>query len=540
MKSTMFARATAAAAVLAVTVVAAEAVTLRSFNGGEPASIDPHRVSGDWENRIVGDYLEGLMTEDINAQPILGQAESYTISDDGLVYTFTIRDDAMWSDGMTVTAQDFEYAFKRLLSPEMAADYAYLQYPIKNAEAINAGELSADELGVRVIDDKTIEFTLEAPAPFFLDALTHYTAYPVPMHVVEELGDEWISMENIVSNGPYTPVEWIPNSFIRAVKSETYYDAANVAIDEVIYYSMDDISAALQRYRAGEFDILTDFPADQFGLLEDQYPGQAKVAPFLGVYYYVLNQTLPALQDDSVREALSMAINREIIGPDILGTGEIAAYGWVPPGTANYDFGEYRPEWADLPYGEKVAMAIEMMEAAGFSDDNRLSLQLRYNTNENHRRIAVAIAAMWEPLHVDVELFNSEVAVHYDALQENDFDGVGRAGWLMDYNDPINMLELLRSDIIYNYGRYNNDEFDALLRQSANITDVEERSAILRQAEELAMSETAVLPIYYYVSKNVVAPHVCGFLDNAKDIHRTRWLTIAPEGESCPDMMGGM
>lgn len=526
MRTGTFLKATAVAVALALTTASASAVTLRSFNGGEPASIDPHRVSGDWENRIVGDYLEGLMTEDINAQPILGQAESFTISDDGLVYTFVIRDDAVWSDGVSVTAGDFAFAFARLLDPERASDYAYLQYPIRNAEAVNGGEMTADMLGIVVIDDKTLEITLEAPAPFFLDALTHYTAYPVPVHVVEEFGDDWIRMENIVSNGPYTPVEWIPNSYIRAEKSETYYDAANVQIDEVYYYSMDDITAALQRYRAGEFDILTDFPADQFELLETQYAGEARVAPYLGVYYYVLNQTLPELQDPNVREALSMAINREIIGPNVLGTGEIAAYGWVPPGTANYEFGEYRPEWADLPYGEKVAMAVSLMEAAGYSDSNQLTLQLRYNTNDNHQRIAVAIAAMWEPLHVNVELFNSEVAVHYDALQNVDYDGVGRAGWLMDYNDPINMLELLRSDIIYNYGRYNSPEFDALLRQSATMTDIAARSAVLRQAEELAMSETAVLPIYYYVSKNVVAPHVQGFLNNAKDIHRTRWLTI--------------
>lgn len=503
----------------------AMAVTLHQFNGGEPASIDPHRVSGDWENRIVGDYIEGLMTEDIGAQPILGQASGYTISDDGLVYTFTIRDDAVWSDGTPVTAGDFEYAFKRLLDPEMAADYAYLQYLIAGAEAYNSGEGAADDVGIRVIDDKTIEFTLAAPAPFFLDALTHYTAYPVPRHLVDELGEDWIRPENIVANGPYKIVEWVPNSFIRAEKNDTYYDADNVQIDEVVYYSMDDISAALQRYRAGEFDILTDFPTDQYSLLQEQYPGEAHVAPFLGVYYYVLNQNMESLSDVNVRRALTMSINREVIGPDILGTGELPAYSWVPPGTANYDFPEFRPDWASMSYADRVAEATELMAAAGYSTENPLTLQLKYNTNENHQRIAVAIAAMWKPLGVEIELFNSDVAVHYDALQNNDFDGVGRAGWLMDYNDAINMLELLRSDIGYNYGRYNNPEFDALLRQSATITDPAERAAVLRQAEEIAMNDVAVLPIYYYVSKNVVSPRISGFEDNAKDIHRTRWLT---------------
>lgn len=527
MKFVPLAKFTAAAAALAISFsLGAEAQTLRSFNGGEPASLDPHRVSGDWENRIVGDYLEGLMAEDAMAQPILGQAASFTISDDGLVYTFTIRDDALWSDGTPVTAGDFDFAFRRLFEPERAADYAYLQYPILNAEAINAGEMEMDQLGVRVIDDKTIEFTLGAPAPFFLDALTHYTSYPLPRHVLEEFGDDWIRPQNIVGNGPYNIVEWVPNSYIRAVKSETYYDAANVQIAEVYYYALDDISAALQRYRAGEFDIMTDFPTDQYQLLQTQYPGQAHVAPFLGIYYYVMNQTMPELQDVNVRTAMSMAINRDIIGPDILGTGELPAYGWVPPGTANYPFEGYTPEWASWSYGDRVAEAVRLMEAAGYTARNPLNLQLRYNTNENHQRIAVAIAAMWEPLHINVELFNSEVAVHYDALQNNDFAGVGRAGWLMDYNDAINTLELLRSDIIYNYGRYNNPEYDALLRQSATITDMAARAEVLRQAEVIAMSEVAALPLYYYVSKNVVSPRVSGFVDNAKDIHRTRWLSV--------------
>jgi oligopeptide transport system substrate-binding protein len=345
------------------------------------------------------------------------------------------------------------------------------------------------------------------------------------MHVVEEYGNEWIDPDNIVTNGPYTITEWVPNSHIKAVKNDSYYDAASISIDEVMYYAMDDISAALQRYRAGEFDILTDFPTDQYQLLQDQYAGQAHVAPFLGLYYYVINHNKEEIKDPNVRLALSMAINREVIGPDILGTGELPAYGWVPPGTANYDFPEYRPDWAEEPYGDRVAQAVELMEAAGYSADNPLTLQLKYNTHEDHQRIAVAIAAMWEPLHVNVELFNSEVAVHYDALQNNDFDGVGRAGWLMDYNDAINMLELLRSDIGYNYGRFDNADFDQLLRDSATVTDAEARAAMLRQAEEIAMSETAALPIYYYVSKNVVSPAITGFEDNAKDIHRTRWLT---------------
>ncbi len=504
---------------------AASAATLHMHNGGEPGSIDPHKVSGDWENRVVGDYLEGLMTEDENAEAILGQAASYTVSEDGLVYTFKLRDDAVWSDGEPVVAHDFVAAFQRLMDPATAAEYAYLQYPIKNAAAINGGDITdLNELGVKEIDEKTVEITLENPTPFFLQALTHYTAYPIPTHLFDEVGDSWTKMENIVANGPFKLVEWLPGSHLKSVKNETYYDAANVSLDEVYYYIQDDLQAALQRYRSGEFDIMTDFPSDQYGLLESQYPGEARVDPFLGVYYYVMNQDNPKLQDVNVRKALSIAINRKVIGPDILGTGELPAYGWVPPGAANYEGETYNPAWADQDYGERVAEAKALMEAAGYTADTPLTLQLRYNTNDNHQRIAVAVAAMWKEIGVNVELFNSEVAVHYDALRAGDFE-IGRAGWLMDYNDPINMLDLLKTGVDNNYGRYSNAEYDALLDQSNATLDLVERAGLMHQAEAIAMDEFGVIPIYYYVAKNVVSPKISGFVDNAADIHRNRWIS---------------
>lgn len=513
---------------------AASAVTLQLHNGGDPRTLDPHKASGNWEDRPISDYIEGLMTLDAAGEPILGQAASYEVSEDGLVYTFTLRDDAVWSDGTPVTAKDFVLGAQRLQDPATASSYAYLNHFIKNAEAINSGEITDfDELGVKALDDKTVEITLVAPTPYLLAALTHYTAYPVPSHVVEAKGEEWSQIGNLVANGPYVPVEWVPGSLIRSEKNESYYDAANVQIDEVVYHITEDDNAALNRYRAGEFDILSSFPADQYQLLQDQYPGEAHVAPFLGVYYYVMNQEREELKDVNVRKALSIAINREVIGPDVLGTGEIAAYGWVPPGTANYPADAYMPEWASQEYGARVEEAKALMEAAGYSADNPLNLQLRYNTNENHRRIAVAIASMWEPIHVKVELFNAEVGPHYDALQEGDFQ-IGRAGWLMDYNDASNMLDLLKSGTEQaggtiawgnNYGRYSNAEYDDLLTQAMTELDLEARGQLLANAEKIAMDEFGVLPIYYYVSKWVVSPRIEGFVDNPVDRHLTRYLS---------------
>ncbi|HEY9009871.1 MAG TPA: peptide ABC transporter substrate-binding protein [Devosia sp.] len=537
MKISNVLKAVAVAGVLAfASLGAAQAVTLNTMNGSEPGSIDPHKASGDWENRIIGDYIEGLVAEDALAKPIPGQAESWDISEDGLVYTFHLRDGIQWSDGTPVTAGDFEFAFRRLFDPATASEYAYLQYPIKGGSEINDGSMPLDsaDFGVKVIDDKTLEITLEGPTPYFLEALTHYTAYPVPKHVVEAKGDDWTKVENVVGNGPFKIVEWVPGNYIKSVKSDTYYGAADIKIDEVYYYVQDDLAAAFNRYRAGEYDILTDLPFDQQAFVKENLPGEGRFAPFAGIHYYVINQEKEQFKDVNVRKALSISINREIIGPDIWGSGEPPAYGWVPPGTGNYEGVElYTPDYADLPYEQRVEEAKQLMAAAGYTPENPLKLQIRYNTNDNHQRLAVAIAAMWQEIGVQAELFNAETPVHYDALRAGDFD-VGRAGWLLDYSDPSNTLELLKTGTKQadgkinwgnNYGRYSNAEFDKLLDQAAAESDLAARAKMLGEAEKIAMDEFGAIPLAYYLAANVVKPSVQGFEDNPKDIHRTRWLT---------------
>ena len=515
----------ATAFVSTILSLSAHAATLNIHNGGDPTSLDPQKISGDWENRIDGDIFEGLVTEDPKDNPIPGQAASWTLSPDQKVYTFKLRDGIKWSDGTPVTAQDFVFAFQRLMDPKTAAQYAYLQYTIKNAEKINKGEIKdPTQLGVKAIDDKTLEITLENPTPYFLNALMHYTAYPLPKHVVEAKGDSWVKVENIVTNGPYKPVEWVPGSHVSNVKNDQYYDAKDVKIDKVNFYTLEDQSAALKRYRAGEFDILTSFPADQYEWIQKNLPGQAHVVPFLGTYYYVLNATKPPFNDKRVRQALSMAVNREVIGPKILGTGELPMYSWVPPGTANYGEPAY-VSWKDEPYKQKVEEAKKLLKEAGFGPDHPLKAQLRYNTNDNHKRIAVAIAAMWKPLGVDIELYNTETKVHYDEMQRGQVE-IGRAGWLADYNDPINFLNLLSTGVEMNYGRWSNPDYDALIKQGNEEIDLKKRAEIYKKAEQLALDDSAAIPIYYYVSQNIVAPKVQGFVDNIQDIHRTRWLSV--------------
>ena len=510
---------------LALSPFAAEARVLNIQNGGDPSSLDPHKLSGDWENRIAGDIFEGLVTEDAGAEPIPGQAESWEVSDDGLTYTFTLREDIAWSDGEPLTAEDFVFSFRRLMNPETAAEYAYLQYPILNAEAINSGDMSVEELGVEAVDERTLEITLERPTPYFIGALTHYTAFPIPEHLIEEHGEDWVKIGNIATNGPYVPIDWVPGSHVTTEKNPAFHDADNVSIEGVKFFVLEDQSAALKRYRAGEFDILTDIPKDQYAWMQENLPGQARVAPFAGLYYYVVNNQEPPFDDARVRQALSMAINREVIGPQILGTGELPAYSWVPPGMAGY------PEpatvsWKDMPYPERLEEAERLLEEAGYGEGGEpLDVQLRYNTNDNHKRVAVAIASMWKPLGVDVELYNTETKVHYDELSRGVLE-VARAGWLADYNDADNFLNLLKSDVEFNYGRYSNEEYDSLIDEANAETDPDARAELLRQAEQIALDDSAAMPIYYYLSENLVSPKVEGFENNAFDIHRTRWLTL--------------
>ena len=493
---------------------------------GEPASMDPHYVSGTWENNIVGDMFLGLMTEDPKAQPVLGAAESYNVSNDGRVYTFKIRDHK-WSDGTPVTAADFAFSFQRLLDPASATEYAYLMYIIKNAEAVNTGKMKPEELAVKAVDDKTLEITLNEPAPYFLAALTHYTAYPVPKHVVEKHGKEWSKPDNIVVNGPYTLSSWVPNATVKLEKNPEYYDLGSLQIDTLVFHTQEDRVAIQKRFRAGEIDIARDFSSDQMGWLQENMPNETKIAPYLGIYYYPMNTSKPPFDDVRVRKALSMAINREAIMKKVLKSGEIAAYSFVPPGIGNYKKDPSYVSWKGMKYKDRLAEAKSLLADAGYSKDKPLKFTLRYNTSENHKRVAIAVVDMWKSLGVEAELFNSEVKVHYADLKTGDFE-VARAGWIGDYNDPQNFLSLLEKRTgPNNYGRYDNDQFNKLMMDAEKENDITKRADIMAKAEAIAMEDQPVIPIYYYVSKNLVSQKVKGWVDNAQDIHRWRYVSLA-------------
>jgi oligopeptide transport system substrate-binding protein len=498
---------------------------LRIANAGEPETLDPHHVTETWENRIVGDMFMGLTTEAADGSIIAGAAEGWQASDDGLVYTFKLRDHS-WSDGVPVTAGDFLFAFRRILDPATAAEYAPLLYTIRNAKAINEGTIEdMDALGVQALDAKTLKITLESPTPYFLEQLTHYTAFPVPKHKVEELGDDWVKPGKIVGNGPYTVVEWVPKDHVRSVRNPAFYDADNVSIDSVTFYPAEDRSAATKRFLAGEIDIQYDFASDQIDWLKENLPRETRIAPYLGVYYYAINTRKAPFDDRGVRQALALAIDREAITDKILRTGERPAYGFVPPGTDAY--GEpAHVDWKDTPYPDRLIKAQDLLAAAGFGPERPLRLTLRYNTSDTQKKVAIAVAAMWKQLGIQTELFNSEVKTHYKDMQEGNFQ-VARAAWLADYNDAQNFLDLMDSESgVLNYAGYGNPEYDRLMAEASKTADPKARTQLLHQAEAIAMTDMPNIPIFYYVSKDLVASSVKGWIDNSKDIHRTRFLRV--------------
>ncbi len=504
--------------------IAQAAGTIRIANMGEPASLDPHYVAGTWENRIIGDIFLGLTTEAADGTIIPGAAESWTASEDGTVYTFKLRNH-QWSDGEPVKASDFVFAMQRILKPETASTYASLLYTIKNAAEINSGKLPAEELAVKALDDKTLQFTLVGPAPYFTAQLAHYTAYPLPEHKLKELGKDWAKDSRMVGNGAYTLKEWVPNAHVELVKNPKFYDAENVSIDNIFFYPQEDRAAVLKRVRADEIDVATDFASSDLKWLNKNIPDYVRISPYLGIYFYPLNMKHEALKDIRVRQALAMTVDRETLTNKVLRTGEIPAYSMVPPGTGTYGAPAY-VEWKDWPQSKKNEKARELMKAAGYDKNNPLSIELSYNTSENHKKIAIAISAMWKKnLGVKTTLSNTEVKVHYKNLDTKQFE-IGRAGWIADYNDPQNFLYLMEDYNAKNYSSYNNDQYDELMKKASLEGNMVKRDELMRQAETLAMRDMPNIPIYYYVSKQLVNPRVKGWIDNPGDYHRTRFLSV--------------
>jgi oligopeptide transport system substrate-binding protein len=502
---------------------------LHRGNAGEPQTLDQAQTSINIEAFILKDLYEGLTVYDAAGKIIPGAAESWTLSDDGVTYTFKLRENAKWSDGSPVTAQDFEFSFKRIEDPKTAAGYANILYPIKNAEKVNKGEAPTDQLGVKAIDDKTLEVTLEQPTPFFLELLAHQTALPVSKASVEKNGADFVKPGTMVSNGAFKLVSHVPNDSLVVEKNEHHWDAANTKLDKVIFYPIDDQAASVRRFEAKEMDLVYNFSADQIERLRGTYQDQVHVSPTLATYYYVFDGREEPYSDVRVRQALSMSIDRDFLAKEIYSGSQIPAYSLVPPGMANY--GEpAKADFAELSQLDREDRALELMKEAGYGEGGKpLSIEIRYNTNPNHERVATAVADMWKnTFGANVTMTNLDVSSHYAYLQEGGKFNVARAGWVADYADPENFLALnISTNKTFNYGKYNNAEFDELMKKSYAEENPEARSKLMHEAETILMRDQPVAPLLTQADLWLVSNRVQGWQDNAANEHLSRFLSIA-------------
>ncbi|WP_456268208.1 peptide ABC transporter substrate-binding protein [Kushneria sp. AK178] len=504
-----------------------QAATLDIGIYGEPASLDAARVTGAvYDNDVLGDLFEGLVTlsPDGDYQP--GVATDWSVSDDGLTWTFNLRDDARWSDGEPVTAEDFVLAFQRALDPDIASIYANLLYPLDNAAAINRGDADVDTLGVHAVTDHRLEIQLEQPTPYLPTLMAHIIAAPVPAHVVAQYGNDWTQLEHIATNGAFMPSRWVSHDHIEAVKNPQFHDAESVTLDGVNYYLVENLNTGLSRFRSGNLDVMRDFDASRYQWLQDNLGDAVHLHNQLSTYYYALNNREGhPTSDVRVREALNLALRRDIIVEKVLQGAANATSALVPAGISHYE-AQTMPG-VDAPLDERLERARELLKDADYGPENPLDLRLRFNSRDDHRRIAVAAAAMWKPLGVNIEMVNAEANVHYAEIARGDFD-VARASWVADFDDASNFLGILASGNAKNYSGYKSAAFDDLLAQAAAQSDQDERRELLEQAERQALGDYALAPIYADAARNLVNPDMTGWEDNAINRHLSRWISINP------------
>lgn len=509
-----------------------DVLTLRRGISAQVDTLDPHRSSAAWENIVIGDMFHGLMQHTPDGQVIPAVADSWEISEDGLTWTFRLKE-TVWSDGTPLTANDFVYALRRIQDPAVASQYSSLLYVIKNAEEVNNTTLPPEELGARAIDDYTLELTLAKPAPYLLGLLTHYTTFPVPQHIVEQYGDAWIQPDNIEVNGPYKLVYWVSGDQIVTEKNPLFYEADTLCFERVAYFEITDLAAVERRVDAGELDINNDFDGGRKAEIDRRLPGWARTYPALLTTYWSFNSSIEPFDDVRVRKALSMALDREFLVNQVLTPGFVPANSFVPPAINNYETDRPTLEWADRPREERLVEARRLLEEAGFGPDNPLKFEYIYRSTGDNPKAAPVAQSNWNEIApwVDAEILLQDTKVLYARLRQSDFQ-VADGGWLADYNDPLNYLYLLDSATgQQNYGNYANPEFDALLQQASQERDLVKRAEIFAKAEAIMLEEAPITPMWFEVTKNLVDPTLTGWAENAEDNHRSRWLCRAEYAE---------
>jgi oligopeptide transport system substrate-binding protein len=493
----------------------------------DPLTLDPLKTTTINEQHLLEDMFTPLVQYSPAAEPAPGVATSWETSADGLTWTFHLRD-SVWSDGVPVTADDFVFAMRELEDPKFAAEYAYLFYFIVNAEAVNGGKLPPSALGVEAVDAHTVRFHLNHPVPYLLRVAAQTPMYPVPKHMVEKYGDHWTDPSHWVSNGAYIIKSWVLGDRIHAVKNPRFYDAKSVCIDEVNYRPGADAIAVERSIRRGETDSGNDIQSNRIAYLRrpDQIPAYVHVRTWLGTTYVIFNTTIPALKDVRVRQALTMAIDRDFITGKLLRGGQAPAFNMVPPGTASYP-GAQPPYWAGWPFDRRMAEAKRLMAAAGYTPQHPLKFEFKLRNTNDPMLVYPAVIADWRAIGAEAGLYPEESQIAYSDYSARNYQ-IADSSWIADFNDPMTFLALQKSTTgPQNYSNYTNLTYDALLDQADNEKDIAKRGLLLAKAEHIMLEDAPLAPIYYYVSKNLVNPKITGWVDNLPDWHLTRYLCFA-------------
>ena len=503
----------------------AEKQELVRNNGSEPSSLDPHKVESDVENNIISDLFEGLVSVSPAGEIEPRLAEKWE-NKDNTVWTFHLRPGVTWSDGTAITAQDIVWSWQRLVSPLTASPYA--SYPgnmhIVNGAEIAQGQKAPETLGVKAIDDVTLEVTLTQPNAAFLAMLAHPSLVPLDKVLISRYGDKWTKPEHIVTSGPYKLSQWVVNERIVAERNPRYWDNAHTVINKVTYLPISSETADVNRYKAGEIDIVYTVPINQFAQLKKTMGDQLDVSPQLATYYYEFNTTRPPFNDPRVRRALNMALDKEIIAEKVLGQGQRPAWLISQPDIGGVKL--HNPEYASWPREKRIAEAKKLLSEAGYNETHPLVFNLLYNTSESHQRIAIAASSMWKKnLGVEAKLQNQEWKTMLDAMHTHNFDAV-RYAWIADYDDAATFLNNFRTGDSENTSQYSNPAYDEALRNAAKASDTTARGKFYQQAEDLLGQDVPAIPVYHYVRTHLVKPWVGGFTSDKLGYYYTKDMYI--------------
>ncbi len=479
-------------------------------NGTEPKGLDPHIVTGVPENHIISALIEGLIAYhvDDDSKPEPGVAERWEPTENYKVWTFFLRKDALWSNGDPVTAHDFVYSFKRMLSPNLGAEYADMLYIIEGGEAYNHGEITDfDKVGVKAIDDKTLRVTLVGPTPYYLNMLKHYSWFPVHPGTIEKFGNIddrvslWSRPENFVGNGAFILAEWKTNQIVRVTKSPTYWDRDTMKLNEIRFFPIENPNTDETTFLAGQAHHANTIPVDKIPYHQKNNPELIRIDPYHGCYFYRLNVTRPPLNDLRVRMALNLSIDRPLIVTQVTKGGQRPAYGYTPDGMSGYT--------TPQPLSYDVEKARALLAEAGYPNGEGFPpTDILINTSENHKKIAEAIQEMWRVnLNIPITISNQEWKVYLDAQTNLQYD-ISRSGWIADFTDPITFLDMYTTGNGNNDTGWSNPEFDRLIGRAKQSSTPEEHFQSLEAAEKLLLTEVPIVPIYWYTRVYLLDPIV--------------------------------